>query len=95
MHTYAKNDVTFWVIIEQFLYCRQLFSNNHISVELLFNYTEKDPTFTVTGFCPGGVYLFRIAAVNNYGLATEFDEGVFAVIQEESCLNLPPRECFE
>ena len=74
---------------------RKLFINEHIFAEVRLNATEEDPSITITGFCPGGVYLFRVVAVNKYGVAAEFDKGVFAEIQEESCPGSPSRECSE
>lgn len=49
------------------------------------NATEDDPSITISFFCPSGAYLFRVAAINNYGVTGELDEGVYAVIMEDDC----------
>ena len=48
--------------------------------------TSKDVlSITIPGFTPDEVYQFKVAAVNEYGVIGEFDDGVLAEIEKGKC----------
>ena len=56
------------------------------------NATDDDPSVTITDLCPGGVYVFSVAAVNQFGVSGELDEGVRAEILEDRCPTDPRKQ---